>query len=85
MEVRKVGITPKLEYAFEGPFLVLKKLSEIDFVLQLDKAGTERPVHHNKLKPYEGVHPPRWIVSARKSLRNFSKRKKKGKNRRCGG
>ena len=52
MEFRKVVISPKLERTFESPFLICKKLSEIDFVLQLDKSGTERPVHHNKLKPY---------------------------------
>ena len=68
MEVRKVGISPKLERIFEGPFLIRKKLSEIDFVLQLDKSGTERPVHHNKLKPYEGTDIPKWIVRAKKQL-----------------
>ena len=47
MEVRKVGISPKLEREFEGLFLVREKLSEIDLVLQLDKAGMERPVHNN--------------------------------------
>ena len=66
IEVRKVGITSKLEYAYEGPFLILKKLSEIDLILQLDKKN-------NKIKPYEGVHPPKWIVRARKRLGNLRK------------
>ena len=70
MEVRKVGVTPKLEYVYEGPFLVKKKLSELDYVLQLDRSGKERPVHHNKLKPYEGDHPPRWVVKAKRQLSN---------------
>ena len=30
MEVRKVGVSPKLEYVYEGPFLIRKKLSELD-------------------------------------------------------
>ena len=68
MEVRTVGISPKLEFGFEGPFLIKKKLSEIDFVLQLDRLGTEKPVHHNKIKPYEGDHPPRWVAKARKQI-----------------
>ena len=68
METRKVGVSPKLEHVYEGPFLIKRKLSEIDFVLQLDRTGTERPVHHNKLKPYEGVQPPRWIVRAKKQF-----------------
>lgn len=68
MEIRKVGVSPKLEYIFEGPFLIKKKLSELDFVLQLNREGKERSVHHNKLKPYEGNSPPRWVVKARKTL-----------------
>ena len=73
MEARKVGISPKLERVFEGPFLVRKKHSEIDFVLQLDRAGTERSIHHNKLKPYEGTHIPRWIVKAKKQIEQHIK------------
>ena len=69
-EVRKVGVTPKLEYVYEGPYLVKKKLSELDYVLQLDRSGKERPVHDNKLKPYEGDHPPRWVVKAKRQLSN---------------
>ena len=68
MEVRKEGISPKLEFGFEGPYLIKKKLSEIDFVIQLDRFGTEKPVHHNKIKPYEGDHPPRWVVKAKKQI-----------------
>ena len=68
MEVRKPGVAFKLEYDFEGPFLIKKKLSDLDFILQLDRKGTERPVHHNKLKPYEGDHPPRWVLKAKKQL-----------------
>ena len=49
MEARKVGISPKLERVFKDPLLVHKKLSEINYVLQLDKAGMEWPVHQNKL------------------------------------
>ena len=67
VEMRKVGISPKLEYVYEGPFLIRKKLSELVFVLQMDRSGAERPVHH-KLKPYEGDHPPRWVVKAKKRL-----------------
>ena len=68
MELRKVGISPKLECVYEGPFLIRRKLSELDFVVQLDQMGTERPVHHNKLKLYEGDNPPKWVLKAKKKL-----------------
>lgn len=50
MEVRKVGVTPKLEFGYEGPFLIKEKLSGSDFIVQIDKGGAEKSVHHNKLK-----------------------------------
>ena len=53
---------------YEGPFLVKKKLTELDYVLQFDRSGKERPVHLNKLKPYEGDHPPRWVVKAQRQF-----------------
>ena len=68
METRTMVVSPKLESVFEGPFLIKQKLSEMDFVLQLDKDGTKRSVHHNKIKPYEGNDPPRWVMQVRKGL-----------------
>ena len=50
-EARKVGKMQKLEPAYEGPFLIKRKISEINFVLMLDKTGKQKLVHHNKLKP----------------------------------
>ena len=67
-ETRKPGVTHKLEHLYEGPFLVTSKLSDINFVLQLDKRGTERVVHHDKIKPYEGANVPKWIVRAKQKL-----------------
>ena len=68
METKKVGISPKLEVGFEGPFVVIKKLSELDYIIQLDRDGVEKSVHHNKLKPYEGDNAPRWVEKVRKQL-----------------
>lgn len=67
-ESRKVGIMHKLEPAYEGPFLIKQKMSDINFLLQLDKTGKEKLVHHNKLKPYLGDHPPKWLSRAKKKL-----------------
>ena len=67
-EVRKPGVTPKLKRAYDGPFMVKTKRSEINYVLQLDKSGRERTVHHNKLKPYQGDTPPGWLKAAQKKL-----------------
>lgn len=68
-ELRKVGICPKLEKKFNGPFVVIKKMSETNFVIQINKSGTERLVHHNKLKPYEGEKRPKWIQRVQERIR----------------
>ena len=60
-EARKLGVTEKLQPLYAGPFIVTKRLSDINFVLCLDKSGKEKVVHHDKLKPYEGSKNPKWM------------------------
>ena len=68
MESSKVRVAPKLEFIYKRPFLVKGKMSELDSVIQLVRNGAQKPVHHNKLKPYEGERPPSWVIKAKKRL-----------------
>ena len=68
LEKRKVCEAPKLNPTYHGPFLVKQKVNEVDFIVQLDKEGKEQITLHDKLKPYEGVHIPRWVHNAKKRL-----------------
>lgn len=45
-----MGVAPKLDKAYDGPFIVKVKMSKINFVIQVDEKGTEKVVHHNKLQ-----------------------------------
>lgn len=67
-EARKVGVTPKLEKTYQGPFLIKEKYSDLNFVLQFDESGDERVLHHDKLKLYEGDNPSKWLLRASKKL-----------------
>ena len=67
-ESRKVGVSHKLERDYEGPFIIKRKYSELNFLIQVDHSGREKPVGHNKLKPYEGDSIPRWLKKAQKAL-----------------
>ena len=49
-ESRKVGVMQKLQPAYSGPFLVKRKITKLNYLLQLDAPGLERLVQHNKLK-----------------------------------
>ena len=67
-EARQVGECQKLMHVYKGPYLIVKKYSEINFLLQLDKKGKTRVTHRNKLKPYEGDDPPSWLRKAKRKL-----------------
>ena len=69
-ETRRVGVSSKLERAFDGPFLITEKRSPINFVIQLNKNGQTLVVHHDKLKPYKGINPPLRASKLRKRLLN---------------
>lgn len=69
-ETRKVGVNPKLEKGFDGPFLVTAKHSCLNFTIQLNANGQKRLVHHDKLKMYEGRNVPKWIKKVKQSLRS---------------
>ena len=73
-ESRKVGVCPKLEKTYDGPFVIKQKMSDLNFLLQMDANGQERLVHHNKLKLYEGQCPPKWVSRVSKSLTKSCKR-----------
>jgi hypothetical protein len=63
-EARKEGICPKLEMKYEGPYLILKKISNQNYKIQIDQWGKTNVVHHDKLKPYEGTTEIPWAKSA---------------------
>ncbi len=59
-----MGECPKLNLPYTGPFLVVAKLSDLDYAIQGGPKKAPRIVHHNKLKPYEGFTRFRWAKSA---------------------
>ena len=68
-EFKQLHIAPKLRSPYSGPFLVLKGIGSLNYLIQLDPAGTKKLVHHNKLKPYTGDNPPTWVNIALKGIR----------------
>ena len=63
-ERRKVGENDKLYLPYHGPYVVVKKLSDLDYLIQDTLESDPRLVHHNKLKPYEGDQRFRWAKVA---------------------
>ena len=46
---RKKGLSPKLQRPWEGPYLVLKRLGDANYVVQLNKKAKRMIVHRDRL------------------------------------
>ena len=82
-EVRKVGITPKLEKRYSGPYVVKERTSAVNFIIQTDRKGSTKLLHHDKLKRYEGENPPHWaniVIERMKKQRKKQDQKKQSQS-----
>ena len=51
----------KLDPFFQGPYIVLDKLSRARYVIQLNLKGDRKVVHYDRLFPYKAATIPIWI------------------------
>ena len=60
------GKTPKLQNPWEGPYAVIKPLSDVVFKIQKGPKGKPKNVHYNRLKPYYARSPisTKWLDDA---------------------
>ncbi|CAG2219664.1 unnamed protein product [Mytilus edulis] len=58
---RKVGVNPKFQRPWHGPFVVTHRLNDVLYRIQLGPRMKPKVVHHDKLKPYLGDHGPTWF------------------------
>lgn len=70
---RKVGICPKLQRPWKGPFTVTKKLNDVLYRIQFNQRSKAKIVHHDRLKIYNSRHKPTWfnMTEVKTSLKNF--------------
>ena len=62
--VRKVGLSPKLQRPWKGPFKVMTKISDILYRIQQSPRHKPRVVHHDKLRKYSGKTTSAWFSHA---------------------
>jgi hypothetical protein len=58
---RYAGLSAKLQRNYSGPFLVVRKLSPVLWVIQKSPRVKEILAHVDKLKPCYGEHPASWL------------------------
>ena len=51
---RKVGLNPKLQRPWHGPYVVIGQLNDVLYRIKLSPKSHAKVVHHDKLKLYVG-------------------------------
>jgi hypothetical protein len=69
-EKREVGVCPKLQPVFLGPFVVTKKINDWLVEVQTTKDGNRRILHHDKIKKYLGDEIPKWANNLSKKVKS---------------
>jgi len=59
---KKKGLSPKLQNRWMGPYVVIKKLSDVVYRIQLKKNSKMKVVHFDRLKCYNGPSLESWIA-----------------------
>ena len=57
---RKQGLSPKLMRSWKGPYVVMKKINDLIYRIQLGPHAKPKVVHRNRLWLYRGPTPPTW-------------------------
>ena len=61
-KTRKESLCPKLQMPYSGPFLIQKKISNQNYIIQFSESVSDiKVIHYDKLKPYQGSCPTKWI------------------------
>ena len=70
-ERRSKGRCPKLQSVWFGPCVVLKKLNDLNYRIQLNGSGSSKIVHIERLKQFHGKETTkRWIKILQKQLKH---------------
>ena len=65
-ETRTVGLSPKLKSdPWKGPFVIVRKISDILFEIKGSLKGNLKVIHHDRLKPYISDDVPSWVTTIR--------------------
>jgi hypothetical protein len=65
-QLNQLEMAPKLRNSYDGPFLVLWKNNDLNYLVQFGPTGPRRVLHYNKLKPCVVERRPTWVGKAMK-------------------
>ena len=59
---RKKGLSPKLMRPWQGPYVIVKKINDLVYRIQLGVKCKPKVVHKNRLWKYTGNNVPSWNI-----------------------
>ena len=59
--IKKVGVSPKLQKFWDGPYLVLERLSDAVYRIQRSEKSIPKVVHFDRIKKYLGPKVADWL------------------------
>ncbi|UYV81786.1 K02A2.6-like [Cordylochernes scorpioides] len=59
---RNKGLSPKLQYQWEGPYKIIKCLNDVIYRIQKTRISKLKVVHYNRLASFRGSVPEQWTV-----------------------
>ena len=68
--VKKVGVSPKLQKFWDGPYLVLERLSDAVYRIQQSEKSIPKVVHFDRIKKYLGPKVADWLAGKEQTQPN---------------
>lgn len=66
---RKKGLSKSLMANYTGPWIIIKKLSDVNFRLQKSKNGKQVIIHSDRMKPFHGTPTDSWALKLWKPMK----------------
>ena len=60
---RRVGVCHKLTSKWKGPYVVVKKIDDLTYMVKKSKKQHAKVYHIDRLLPYKGRNFPKWFVT----------------------
>ena len=62
---RRVGVCSKLTSKWKGPYVVIRKLDDVTYLVKNSPKQRAKVYHIDRLIPYRSRNPPRWFDKAK--------------------
>ncbi len=68
--IRTKGLSPKLQPNWQGPCIIMRKISDLIFEVRSRQNGRTKILHHDRLKPCVSDDIPRWMSNLQNKIQD---------------